>query len=140
MEKLTGLPKAGQPITATGDYSEDEILGKFFDHQTLIRMFHFQTKKWGRHKASDKYLCGFGANFDRFMEAYQGATSKVTTQNISANLTMLDDNTVFNHLNEFINWLQSLGTGVQKNHGLLAIRDEMIADAQQLVYLLRDFE
>ena len=118
------------------------IPGYFFDHQTLLKMFHFETKLWSRHKASDAYLGKFGCNFDRFMEVYQGIVGKEQTKTIQADLTMLNDETVFGHLEEFIEWLKlmDLNEVLGNETGLMAIRDEMVADAQQLVYLMRDFQ
>lgn len=133
-----------------GQY-DDAILNFFFAHQTQIKMYHFQTLRWGRHKASDAYLCKFCANFDRFMEAYQGASGKVETNQLKVNLNMFKDgadgspDAVIKHLDDFIAGLRGKLTNYineQKNgapEGLLAIRDEMIADAQQLIYLIRDF-
>jgi hypothetical protein len=122
---------------------EDRILTQFFGHQTQIKMFHFQTKKWGAHKASDAYLCKFGANFDRFMEVYQGAYKKVQTPEIKVNLQMLNDENIVQNLAEFVKWLKAMDSAqdnaLSEQPGLLAIRDEMVADVQQLIYLLRDF-
>lgn len=35
-------------------------------------MFHFQTKNYGAHKASDKYPEKFAVNFDRYVEVVHG--------------------------------------------------------------------
>ena len=52
----------------------------FFEHQLTIKMFHFQTKKYGAHKAADKYLVKYQANLDRYMEVYQGEKGRLSWQ------------------------------------------------------------
>lgn len=120
---------------------------QFFKHQTLIKMFHFQTKQYGRHKELDAYLCKFCANFDRFMEVAQGMYGKFNTTDLDlGQVSLLNDLNYEVHLNEMQTKLKVLC--VEKSRldaaktgmsGLSAIRDEMVADIEQLRYLLRDF-
>lgn len=117
-----------------------QIMEKFFEHEMRVKMLHFQTQKYGIHKILDVYLCGFRANFDRFMEAAQGALNqRVNTQEININVRMWRDDVpkIINSLEKFINTvLKAQMEQFTDNPGLLAIRDEMVADADKLKYLL----
>jgi hypothetical protein len=119
--------------------SVDEILMKCFEHQLMIKMLHFQSKKYGAHKALDAYLLLFDANFDRFMEALQGAVDN-RTELVQFNLQIdvATDVTIQDRLTEFkISVLDAfVNDNFNNNPGLLAIRDEMVADLDQLKYLL----
>jgi hypothetical protein len=116
----------------------DTILNTFFHHQIALKMFHFQTKSFGGHKAADDYLSGFGDHFDTFMETAQGTWHTVTTKAVNIKVKTLTDNTIESYLDEYIAFLDSLEKLLGAGHAdLLAIRDEMRAEAQKLKYLLR---
>ncbi len=112
------------------------ILGAFFRHQLKIKMYHFQTEKYGAHKACDSYLETFEINLDKFMEVGQGIVGKFTTKSINLKFDTLDDNTVNNELNNFIKTLKALNEILDKHTELLNLRDDMIGNTEQFKYLL----
>lgn len=114
----------------------EELLEDFFDHQILIKMYHFQTKHYSAHNASDDYLAKFLVNFDRFMESAQGNYGKIKTKNFTTSIDFWTDNNIDNKLEKFAKKLTDLSKDLQKDNDLLAIRDEMLADLQQFRYLL----
>lgn len=103
-----------------------------------LKLFHFQTKDYGAHKASDKYLDKFASNFDRFMEVAQGIFGKLNIKNMEFNFSVVTDETIRKELSEFVSILKKFDTfeGISNRTDLLTIRDEMMADAEQLKYLL----
>ena len=107
------------------------LIEVFFQHQLTMKMYHFQTKKYGAHKAADAYLVKYTANLDRFMEALQGEDGRLKNSSIHVNFNVVNDDTIDSHLASMINYLD-----MKLSHDLAAIRDEMIADLQQLRYLL----
>jgi len=112
------------------------LLPFFFRHQLLLKLFHFQTKSYGAHKASDAYLSGFLANMDKFMEVAQGEFGTVTNPGIYIDAQALTDDTIVSELDAFVRIMHKLDPIVLPHPGLQAIRDELIADASQLKYLL----
>lgn len=114
----------------------DIILQSLFKHQLQIKMFHFQTKKFGGHKASDDYLSKFENNLDEFMEVAQGHFGKLETRTIEIAFDTLNDNNIIEALGDFINILKSLSGPLREYTDLLNLRDEMIGDASKLRYLL----
>ncbi len=111
------------------------IVTAFFQHQLTMKMFHFQTKKYGAHKAADDYLDKYEENFDRFIEVWQGANGRISDKQINMSFNTVTDENMATHLDAMINFLGSLSNG-NLTVDLAAIRDEMIADIQQLKYLL----
>lgn len=111
-----------------------ELISAFFQHQLTMKMFHFQTKKYGAHKAADAYLLKYGANFDRFMEAWQGRNGRLTQDKVEVGFYTVDDTTIFQHLDDMSSFLTKIDLDQQVD--LAAIRDEMVADIEQLKYLL----
>lgn len=112
------------------------IVNFFFKHQIIIKMFHFQTNHYGAHKAIDKYLKKFNKQFDRFMEIAQGAFTKLDTNKITINLETTNDMKIIDVLENYITILKKLGESMKNLPELILVRDELIADAQQLKYLL----
>lgn len=114
----------------------EELLGDFFDHQILVKMYHFQTKLFGAHKASDEYLAKFSLNMDRFMESAQGIFGKVEMESFDTDIEMWSDSNIEKNLSKFAKKLRDLDKMLGRHAGLLAIRDEMLADVEQFKYLL----
>jgi hypothetical protein len=114
----------------------EDILLFFFRHQLKIKMYHFQTKSYGAHKASDSYLSEFEQKLDKFMEVAQGIVGKLELKKIKLELFTLDDQTITDELDLFIKTLGMFDKVINKYSELLNIRDEMVADAKQLKYLL----
>lgn len=112
------------------------LLVVMFKHQIKIKMFHFQTGKYGFHKASDQYLESLNDKFDKFMEVSQGIFGKFKLNQMDFSIQTLNDNNINKELDEFISVLKSLDNLIDKKPELLNIRDEMVADAQQFKYLL----
>jgi hypothetical protein len=116
----------------------NSFLVRFLNHQIKIKMLHFQTKSYGTHKATDDYLVKFATNFDRFMEVAQGISGKIDLKNIKFNIDLLNDQSVEEDLKTFRDVLISLELPMNDdiNSDLITIRDEMLADLNQLIYLL----
>lgn len=108
----------------------------FFKHQLQLKMYHFQTKSYGAHKASDAYLETFADKLDKFMEVAQGPFGRLNMQAITLNFSVVNDNTIQQELDDFIKLLKEWNETYLSYPELLNIRDEMVADAEQLKYLL----
>lgn len=111
------------------------VVDGFFQHQLTMKMYHFQTTKYGAHKAADKYLVKYTANFDRFMEAWQGANGRLANTEVTVKFNTVKDVNISIHLDNMVEFLTNLGDG-SLSVDLSTIRDEMVADIQQLKYLL----
>ena len=119
----------------------ESILKYFFIHQMQLRIYHFQTKYFGAHKASDEYADKFAANLDRFMEVYQGIKDNnklALKDSFKLKVDIPSDDNIQEIINDFISVLKNCEhfLDTQREPGLLTIRDEMVADAQQFKYLL----
>jgi hypothetical protein len=115
---------------------QNKLLKAFFIHKIGIKMLHFQTKYFGTHKALDEYLVKFDANFDRFMEVSQGINGIINIKSIDLKVKTLTDKNAQSKLSDFGELLQEMSATHEKHPDLLAIRDEMLADVNQLKYLL----
>lgn len=121
--------------------SDNRIVHFFFSLQNQIRVYHWQTNSYARHKATDSLLGKLDDNVDKFMEVYQGKYGKLKIGNGSpietASGHLTDDQAVL-YLKEAIKFLSSLeieGILAPKDTDLLNIRDEIVGDINQTLYL-----
>ena len=103
---------------------------------TAVKIYHWQTKSYARHKASDALFLGLNPLVDQFMEVAQGVYN--TRVNFSTKKTIqlenVSDDDIIDILTEFSAWLSDFDTSV-KNSELLNIRDEIKALVDQTLYL-----
>ena len=118
--------------------TQEKLLLCFYEHLLKIKTFHFQTTNYGAHKASDEYIVKFLANMDRFMEVSQGIGNrgKITNSEISINFTILNDQSITGEIDKFVELMNTDSSFFTADKDLAAIRDEMVADANQFKYLL----
>lgn len=113
----------------------EELLEQFFKHYIRIKMYHFQTGNYGAHKATDKYLVTFLDNFDRFMEVAQ-KHYKVSQRQIKLDTDLMNDQNYSEHLETFSGLLRAIKKPLENDPDLSNIADEMLANVNQLKYLL----
>ena len=114
----------------------ENILVIFFRHQLKIKLFHFQTKCYSAHKASDSYLGKFEENLDKFMEVAQGFVGRLTIKKMTIHFNALNDDNIIEELGKFRLILKMFDKLMANNTELLNIRDEMLGDVEQFTYLL----
>lgn len=112
----------------------------FFLHlRDQIKLYHWQTRVYARHIATDKIVDKLDKSIDSYVEVYTGkyGRSKLTSKNASISLHNLTEAGAVRLVNASIKYLQGPLTKTLKpsDTDLMNIRDEMIADLNQLLYL-----
>ena len=108
----------------------------FFKHYIICKLFHFQTTSGFRHTKIDAYTALFLANFDSFMEVFQGQFGTIDTTKVHVSVIPYNDDNILEHFNDMISFLKQLRVnGNSLSDELATIRDQMIADIQQQKYL-----
>jgi hypothetical protein len=118
----------------------DNLPRFFFSLQLNIKMYHWQTTSYARHKATDKLLSSLDGLIDKFIEIYQGKFGKfpqgLTTINVR---TLNDENTASDFLQQCIHFLNNIvdedNNLTINDTDLLNIRDEMVGTINQTLYL-----
>lgn len=113
----------------------DELIKIFYSHQIVIKSLHFQTKKYGYHKACDEYLSKFSDLFDKFMETSQGYYGKMDLTEIKLSITLYNDNNIDSYIEKFIKYVNEIYSKT-KVTCLQNILDEIAENAGQFRYLL----
>jgi hypothetical protein len=111
----------------------------FFQMRTQIKLYHWQTRLYSRHKASDNVLEKLDELIDKYVEVYIGkygrpkldaSTNTTTVQNLS-------ESSVIKYIHKYITYMtEPLVKRLKKEDtDLLSLRDDMIAELNQLLYL-----
>jgi hypothetical protein len=120
-----------------------KLLQHFFYYQNLIKIFHWQTKKYAQHIASDQLYQTLQTLIDQWIEVYQGKYGIIIIENkINISLNNMELSNFKKLLIQFKSFLMNdipnyLGKDKEmKNTDLINIRDEMLAILNKTLYLI----
>ena len=123
------------------DYKK--IVGNLLQISNFIKVYHWQTLTYARHKASDDLYSEFNSLVDRFVEVLNGniirtnQNKRISVNNYIITLADISDEKGNSILNITIDLLKSdLFTKViGDNTDLMTIRDEMLELINKQYYL-----
>ena len=118
-----------------------EIINVLLTLRTQVKIYHWQTNSFSRHKATDDLVTSLDENIDKFVEVYMGKYGPPKMTAASGKFVVHDtaDKRAGKLLNAGIDWLtHDLPTFLKKQDtDLLNIRDEILADLNQAGFLFR---
>jgi DNA-binding ferritin-like protein len=113
----------------------NETVKFFFTLQLNIKVYHWNTTSYARHKASDEFGGKLASLIDRFVEVFIGRYKvKPFLSNIKIDSDFLSDDGSIKLLNKSRDYLEHL-SGLIKDTDLLTIRDELLSEVNQTLYL-----
>jgi hypothetical protein len=118
-----------------------EVALYFMYIRDQMKVYHWQTSNYARHKASDTFVDNLSEKMDKFIEVMQGSENKrlIVKKNNQYNLENINDKNINKMLNEFRDWLVGdLLNYLDKKKStadLITIRDEILSDVDQTLYL-----
>jgi DNA-binding ferritin-like protein len=111
----------------------------FFTLRDQIKLYHWQTFSYSRHKATDGVIKELDEHIDKFVEVWSGkyGRSRLTSATNTLSVRNLGDAAMVRFVKESITYLQgSLTKSLAASDTDLAnIRDEMLGNLHQLLYL-----
>ena len=114
-----------------------QIIVFFLCMLNTIKLYHWKTLSYSQHKASDSLYESLNSHIDQFIEVYLGKNPRIDLSKMKS--IPLND---FNSLNElkknilnYKNFLISISL-TPEDSDLLTIRDELLIDLNQFLYLL----
>jgi DNA-binding ferritin-like protein len=111
----------------------------FFTMREQIKLYHWQTKSYARHKATDKVIDSLDEHIDKYVEVYMGTYTrpKMTPKTNHTKLANLSETSIVKFIKQCIAVLQTTLVKHLKptDTDLFNIRDEMLGDLNQLLYL-----
>jgi hypothetical protein len=122
---------------------EKEITIKFLELLIMVKLYHWKTYSYATHKVTDELYSKLNENIDRFIEVLMGKTDTHIDLKNQKFLPIYDLHTVNElayKITQFKTYLVDLNNnGFMKkmnNADLFTIRDEILADLNQFLYLL----
>jgi hypothetical protein len=107
----------------------------FFTLQLNIKIYHWNTTSFARHKASDEFGGKLSSLIDRFVEVFVGRYKvKPSLSNIKIDSEFVTDEGSEKLLIKSRDYLEFLSK-VIKDTDLLTIRDELLSEVNQTLYL-----
>ena len=111
----------------------------FFQMRDQIKLYHWQTKNYSRHKATDGVIDALDEHIDKYVEVYMGkyGRPRLTARTNTVKLQNMSEATIVKFIKACINVLTNdLTRGLKPTDtDLFNIRDEMLAELDQLLYL-----
>lgn len=118
----------------------ESIIKVFFHMSTTIKLYHWQTSSYPRHKATCDLLGAILPLIDTFVETYMGRYQRPSFESgFKMNIQELKDNddSAPSLIKDYIFYLQNdLPKYVESNDtDLLNIRDEIVSNLNKTLYL-----
>ena len=111
----------------------------FFTMRSQLKLYHWQTHVFARHKASDNLLESLDALIDKYVEVYMGkyGRPKLTTKTNTTHINNMNDGMAARFIKVCIAYLEKPLIKHLKptDTDLVNIRDEMMGNLHKLLYL-----
>jgi hypothetical protein len=117
---------------------DDMIVRKFFKFEHELKLFHWRTYSYAKHKASDKLFNKIIDQVDTFIETYMGKIKKRVDfdSNEALIIDTYNDKNIDVLLQDFKTFLVDIDKKLPRHSSdLLNIRDEMLGNINRTIYL-----
>jgi DNA-binding ferritin-like protein len=112
--------------------SKEEIVKQFLKILNDVKVYHWNTHSFSQHKATDELYERLNEHIDKFVEVLLGKKdarlNKMTHHTTNSNFRQ----TIY----DFRDYLINMNSCLEGESDLLNIRDEILADINQFLYLL----
>jgi hypothetical protein len=122
---------------------ESNIACKFLEMLNTIKLYHWKTYSYATHKATDELYASLGSNIDKFIEILLGKAQnriKLRTKHIPVK-DIVSPQEFKREIESYKAYLVGLNnnkaliSGRMTNTDLFNIRDEILGDMNQFLYL-----
>lgn len=122
---------------------EQEIVVKYLEVLNLVKLYHWKTMSFAKHKATDELYTRLNKHIDEFVEVLLGKRGDRINLMSKRSIALLDvdSSSKFKvHIEQFRAYLIALNDNPAiksaANTDLYNIRDEILGDINQFLYLL----
>jgi hypothetical protein len=140
--RKNGNTKKRYPSSSKNNF-ENQITVIFFEMLLMVKLFHWKTYSYATHKATDKLYDSLNDNMDKFIEVLLGKTGTRINLSNKKSISLVDLTSLEQlkaKIESFKKYLVSLTNNRAVNSmndtDLLNIRDEILGDLNQFLYLL----
>jgi hypothetical protein len=137
--KSSSSKKSSSSIKSFGK----EVTVIFLEMLLMVKLFHWKTYSYATHKATDELYSKLNDDIDKFIEVLLGKTGSRIDLMGHKSISLIDLSSpeqLKSKIESFKSYLVGLtnnkGLGSMTNTDLLNIRDEILSDMNQFLYLL----
>ena len=130
-------------VLSSAPQFQQEITVKFMEILMLIKLFHWKTHSYATHKATDELYAKLNEHIDTFIEVLLGKTEIRTNLLNHPTISLIDltsNEELKREIEKYKSYLVNLSENSfllkMSNTDLLNIRDEILGDLNQFLYLL----
>lgn len=111
----------------------ETTLHKMLEMIMCIKMYHWKTNSYSSHKATDHLYASLNEHMDKFVEIWLGKNQKKLNAQMTISVHYVSNSKkLSNKVNAFIKHLE----GLELDSDLLTIRDDIVGELNQFLYLL----
>jgi hypothetical protein len=126
-------PLTGSRRTRRATKSGGDIVMHLLTIRNQIKLYHWQTKKFARHKATDDLTAALDLNIDAFVESYMGRYGRPTVSG-SIKLHNFSESAAKAFVAKETKYLETLKLRKEDTE-LLNLRDTILGDMTKVSYL-----
>ena len=141
------MPKSRRKYTHTRKSKpssfQKEVTTTFLELLMMIKLFHWKTTSYSTHKATDELYSKLNDHIDSFIEILLGKTEVRTNLLNVHKITLIDlsnKEQLKKKIESYKDYMVKLSSNIfirsAPNTDLLNIRDEILGDLNQFLYLL----
>lgn len=141
--KKQGSKKSTRKKIDSLEKKEGSIIVKFLETLNLVKLYHWKTRSYAIHKATDELYTKLNLHIDSFVEVLLGKQGNRINLMTRKTISLKDFNSVEEFKNEMIKFkifLIDLNNNQvlksMRNTDLFNIRDEILSSVNQFLYLL----
>ena len=114
-----------------------KIIGPLIQFRNQLQLFHWQADTYAQHKAFGRAYKGLDEPIDTFVEVYIGIFGhQVSTSQFDFNIKSFSNENISIVIEDFLDFLTEITKAFHKHTDLLNIKDTILAQVNQLKYLL----
>ena len=117
-----------------------KVVNTFIEMINLVKLYHWKTKSYAKHQATDELFEKLNKHTDRFVEVYIGKDEKrVKKMNKCISVLHAENDKDFKtKVYNFRSFLTNMDDVLhkRKDSDLLSIRDDLLIDINQFLYLI----
>ena len=115
----------------------EKLCVEMLKHINIMKLFHFQTRKYSAHKAVDEYYGKLQEKFDELFEAMQGKFGKLNMHVLDIPAAHIpNDTNISSSVRQFHEMMKNMSGFYADSSDIVNIRDEIMAAADTFLYLL----
>ena len=119
---------------------KSHVVHMFIEMLNVVKLYHWKTHSFPEHKSTDELYSQLNEHIDKFIEILLGKDES-RIKMIEKKMRIIDNNNVVDfksRIYEFRNFLIQMSSYLssRRDSDLLNVRDEILADVNQFLYLL----